>query len=214
MSFYLEPARRGRWRRCMQRPVRSERGAVILINSSAAIARSKDYEAGLTPAEYERVVGYYIEHVWGTGRFLRAVMPDVLVDDARLQDLARFERQSMAPAVVGAICRWLYATDVRAVLPAISAPTLVLHTVDNRWFPIEHGRYLAQRIPNARLVELPGADFSVFFGSAVEAVVLDEIEEFVTGTRAGADRTRMLTTLLFIDVVGSTDRVAAIGDRA
>jgi class 3 adenylate cyclase len=120
----------------------------------------------------------------------------------------------MPPTTVGAIFRWLYATDVRAVLPVISAPTLVLHTVENRWFPIEHGRYLAQHIPNARLVELPGADSALFFGSAAGPVVIDEVEEFLTGTRATADRTRMLTTLLFTDVVGSTDRLAAVGDQA
>jgi class 3 adenylate cyclase/pimeloyl-ACP methyl ester carboxylesterase len=193
------------------RPERTR--ALILINASAAIARSEDYDAGLTPEEYERLVEY-IEHVWGTGRFVRAAMPDVLVDDAQLRDLARFERQSMAPAVVGTILRRLYATDIRAILPTISAPTLVLHTVENSWIPIEHGWYLAQHIPNARLVELPGADFAVFFGSAVGVVVMDEIEEFLTGTRATADRTRMLTTLLFSDIVGSTDRLAAIGDQA
>ncbi|MGH9236365.1 MAG: adenylate/guanylate cyclase domain-containing protein [Acidimicrobiales bacterium] len=187
--------------------------ALILLNSSAAMARSDDYEAGATPEEWERVTAW-VEHVWGSGRYLRTTMPDVHVDDAQLRELARIERQSMAPAVIVAILRQVYATDIRAVLPAISAPTLVLHTVENRFVPIEHGRYLAQHIPNARLVELPGADLQVFLGSAVGAVIIDEIEEFLTGTRGAADRTRMLTTLLFTDVVGSTDRVAAVGDRA
>jgi pimeloyl-ACP methyl ester carboxylesterase len=155
------------------RPERTR--GLILINSAAAIARSKDYDAGLTPEEYERFVAW-IEHGWGSGRALRATIPDVPVDDALLQGLARAERQSMSPAVVGAIFRWLYATDVRAVLPAIGAPTLVLHTVDNRWMPLEHGRYLAQHIPNARLVELPGADQAVFFDPALGPVVVDEIK--------------------------------------
>jgi class 3 adenylate cyclase len=115
---------------------------------------------------------------------------------------------------VRAIMRQLYASDVRAVLPAIGAPTLVLHTVENRIVSIEQGRYLAQHIPNARLVELPGADLQVFLGSAVGPVVVDEIEESLTGTRVAADRTRMLTTLVFTDVVGSTDQLAAVGDRA
>jgi len=187
--------------------------ALILLNSFPTIARSEDYNAGLTPEEYERFVAR-VEKVWGSGRFLRAVMPDVPDDDERLRDLARIERQSMSPAVVGAIFRGLYAIDVRAVLPAISAPTLVLHTVENRNIPIEHGRYLAQHIPNARLVELPGADNSVFVGSAVGPVVVDEIEEFLTGSRVAADHARTLTTLVFTDVVGSTDRLAAIGDAA
>jgi class 3 adenylate cyclase len=104
--------------------------------------------------------------------------------------------------------RWTVATE------AISAPTLVLHTVENRMVPIEHGRHLAQHIPNARLVELPGADSALFFGSAAAPVVIDEVEEFLTGTRTTAERTRMLTTRLFTDVVGSTDRLAAVGDQA
>jgi class 3 adenylate cyclase len=186
--------------------------ALILINSVAAIARLEDYDAALQSEEYERFVES-VEHVWGSGRFIRGLMPDVPVDHEQLRDLARAERQSMSPAVVGAIFRGLYGTDVRAVLPAISAPTLVMHTVENI-VPIEHGRYLAQHIPNARLVELPGADNAVFLGSAVGPVVIDEIEEFLTGTRVAAHHTRTLTTLLFTDIVGSTDRLAAVGDHA
>lgn len=138
------------------RPERTR--ALILLNSFAAVARHDDYDAGVTPEEYERYVAW-VEHVWGSGRFLRAVLPDVPVDDALLRDFARGERQSMAPAVAGAITRWQYAIDVRAILPTISVPTLVLHTVENRFVSIEHGRYLAQHIPNARLVDFPAAMF-------------------------------------------------------
>jgi class 3 adenylate cyclase len=191
------------------RPERTR--ALILLNSAALLARSEGYDAGLTPEEYERFVAW-LERGWGTGRVQRAFISDVPIDDVRLRDFARFERQSMSPAVVGAIFRQQYAIDVRAVLPAIRAPTLILHTVENRFIPIEHGRYLAQHIPNSRLVELPGADHTVV-STRVEPVA-DEIEEFLTGTRGAADHDRMLTTLLFTDVVGSTDRVAAIGDRA
>jgi class 3 adenylate cyclase len=190
------------------RPERT--GALILLNSFTGAG---DLDASVSPEEVERYIRW-VERVWGTGRFLRTTIPDVPVDDALLRDLARGERQSMPPAVVGAFFRWLYAIDVRAVLPAISAPTLVLHTVENRLVSIERGRFLAQHIPNARLVELPGADVSVFLGSAVGALVIDEIEEFLTGTRGTSDQARMLTTLMFTDVVGSTERVAAIGDRA
>jgi class 3 adenylate cyclase len=193
------------------RPERTR--ALILINSFAAMAGSEDSDAAVMSEEYERFVES-LERSWGSGRFLRGIMPDVPVDDERLRDLARGERQSMSPAVVGAIFRGLYATDVRAVLPAISAPTLVLHTVENRIVSIEQGRYLAQHIPNAGLVELPGADNGVFLGSAVGPAVVDEIEEFLTGTRVAADHTRMLTTLVFTDVVSSTDQLATVGDQA
>jgi class 3 adenylate cyclase len=184
--------------------------ALILVN---AFMGSEAVDAGMTLEEHERYVGW-VEHVWGTGRFLRSLMPDVPVDDALLRDLARGERQSMAPAVVGAFFRWLYAVDVRSVLPSISAPTLVLHSVGNRISPIERGRFIARHIPGARLVELPGADVAVFLGSAAGTLVLDEIEEFLTGARATADHVRTLTTLLFTDVVGSTERLSAIGDHA
>jgi class 3 adenylate cyclase len=193
------------------RPERTR--AVILVNSFAALSHSEDYEAGVAPADYERWVAY-VEQVWGSGHFLRAAMRDVHVDDAQLRDLARIERQSMPPGVAGAIFRWLYATDVRAVLPAISAPTLVVHTVENRLVSVGHGRYLAQHIPNARLLELPGAEQSVFIDPALGPVVLDEIEEFLTGTRIAAHYARVLTTLLFADIVASTDRLAAMGDHA
>jgi class 3 adenylate cyclase len=178
--------------------------ALVLINTLAAIVRSEEWEPFVESVERD----------WGSGRFLQEIMPDVPVDDERLRDFARGERQSMPPAVVGAIFRGLYGTDVRAVLPAISAPTLVLHTVENRMICIDAGRYLAQHIPNARLVELPGADNAVLLGSAVGPAVIDEIEEFLTGTRVAVDHARMLATLVFTDVVGSTERLAAMGDQA
>jgi class 3 adenylate cyclase len=190
------------------RPERTR--ALILLNS---IAGANDVGARASPEEVERYIAW-VERVWGSGRFLRSTIPDVPVDPAMLANLARGERQSMPPAMVGAFLRWLSAIDVRAVLPSISAPTLVLHTVENLVTSIERGRYLAQHIPNARLVELPGADVSVFLGSAVGSMVIDEIEEFLTGTRITADHGRMLITLMFTDVVGSTGRVVEIGDRA
>jgi pimeloyl-ACP methyl ester carboxylesterase len=110
--------------------------ALILINSFATIARSEDYDAGATPEEFEQFVGW-IEHLWGTGHVLRATMPDVPVDDELLRELARWERQSMSPAVVSAIFRQQYATDVRAVLPCINA---AVELSDGRIVPAASGR--------------------------------------------------------------------------
>jgi pimeloyl-ACP methyl ester carboxylesterase len=133
------------------RPERTR--ALILVNSFATLARSEGYDTGITPEDHERFVAWF-ERDWGTGRVLRAFMPDASVDDAPLRDLVRFERQSMPPAVIGAILRWQYAIDVRG--PARhQCPDPGLHTVENRWVPIAHGRYLARHIPNARLVDLP-----------------------------------------------------------
>ena len=164
------------------RPERTR--ALILVNAVAA-SPIRSLDAGMTPAEHERYVRW-VERVWGTGHFLRTLIPDVPVDDAFMRDLARGERQSMSPAVVGAFFRWLYAIDVRAVLPAISAPTLVLHTVENRI-----SSHRPRPVSRAAHSQCPAGGASrrrctVFLGSAAAALVVDEIEEFVTGTRVDA----------------------------
>jgi class 3 adenylate cyclase len=101
--------------------------------------------------------------------------------------------------------------DVREVLPAVRVPTLVLHRVGNEYIRIGHGRYIADHVAGAELVELSGADHLPFLGNTDE--VLGEIEEFLTGSRASASPDRVLATLLFSDIVGSTKRAAATGDR-
>ncbi|MFN8234169.1 MAG: adenylate/guanylate cyclase domain-containing protein [Actinomycetota bacterium] len=101
--------------------------------------------------------------------------------------------------------------DVRPVLPAIRVPTLVLHRRDDQVLTPDHGRYLASHIAGARFIELPGADYAVAFGD-VDAIV-DEVEEFLTGARGAPDTDRVLATVLFTDIVGSTERAAALGDQ-
>ena len=101
--------------------------------------------------------------------------------------------------------------DIRAVLPLINTPTLVLHRVDNAFLPIGHGRYLAENIAGAKLVELPGRDHLPFAGDT--DALLGEIEEFLTGTRGTPNTDRMLATILFTDIVDSTKRAAGTGDR-
>ena len=101
--------------------------------------------------------------------------------------------------------------DVRNVLPAIRVPTLVIHRAGDRVIPVEAGRYLADHIPNAKYVELTGDDHLPFTIGAEKAV--DEIEEFLTGTRSRREPDRVLATVLFTDIVGSTERAAELGDR-
>src|SRR5262249_13873256 len=151
---------------------------------------------------------------WGTGRVMGLLTPSFDVDEKQQREFARLERLAMAPSTVGAIFRQQFATDVRAVLPVISSPTLVMHVAENQFIPVGHGRYLAEHVPHARYVELPGSDHTFFHSADARELMGDEIEEFVTGTRTDADHSRMLTTLVFTDVVGSTDRLVAIGDRA
>jgi len=119
----------------------------------------------------------------------------------------------MANGPVGAGTYWreLTSRDMRAVLPALRVPTLVLHRKADPLVRVEHGRYLAEHIPDARFVELEGEDHQFFVGDTEP--MLDEIELFLTGAAAGADPDRMLASVLFTDIVGSTDMAAALGDR-
>jgi class 3 adenylate cyclase/pimeloyl-ACP methyl ester carboxylesterase len=186
---------------------------LILVNTFATLAWSEDYPAGLRPEEYERFVEW-AGRTRGSGQYFRRLIPGVEVDDGGLRELARVERLGAAPGAYLAVLRQLYRMDVRAILPVIRVPTLVLHSVDNRVTPIAHGRYLAQHIPSARLAELPGEDQIFATGSPSTEIAIEEIEEFVTGTRGVGHRGRIVTTLLFTDIVRSTEQVEAIGDRS
>jgi class 3 adenylate cyclase len=107
--------------------------------------------------------------------------------------------------------RWVTQLDVRSILPAISVPTLVLHRAENQHYRLAYGRYLAEQIPGSRFIELPGADCYPFHTSECDAP-LDEIQEFLTGVREAQSSDRELSTVLFTDIVGSTDLAAKIGD--
>jgi class 3 adenylate cyclase len=104
-----------------------------------------------------------------------------------------------------------YDTDVRAVLPSVSVPTLVIHRKGDRVVNYRAGRYLAEHIPGARYVELPGTDHALWAGDA--DAVLDEVQEFLTGVRSPAETDRVLATVMFTDIVGSTEQAGRLGDR-
>jgi class 3 adenylate cyclase len=137
--------------------------------------------------------------------------PSRIGDERFGQHLARLQRFSVRPGAVGHYFRQTIEADVGPVLAAIQVPTLILNRSGNQIVPMELSREAAQRIPNAKLVELPGTDH-LAYSENVDAVIA-EIEEFVTGARSGGDPERILTTLLFTDIVGSTTRAAELGDR-
>jgi pimeloyl-ACP methyl ester carboxylesterase/class 3 adenylate cyclase len=153
-----------------------------------------------------------VRETWGdSGELLRLWAPSV-IDDARVQ--AWWNRALTTGASPSAAVAWLQMAagmDIRAALPAISAPTLVVHRSDDRIIPVENGRYVAKQIPNAKYVEQPGQDHLWWFGN--QEAFLDEIEEFLTGSREGGDARRALMTILFTDVVDSTKRLSELGDR-
>ncbi|MFN2590023.1 MAG: adenylate/guanylate cyclase domain-containing protein, partial [Actinomycetota bacterium] len=127
--------------------------------------------------------------------------------------LAKFMRAAATPRAVGAQLRYLFALDARAVLPLIRQPTLVVHTKDVALVPIQHGRYLADHIPGARFVELPGADVAPVTDPDALDACLEYFEEFLTGQGRTQQRDRVLATVLFTDIVDSTERAAQFGDR-
>ena len=131
--------------------------------------------------------------------------------DADRRAFGAAERATASPAMARAATDALFELDVRGVLSSIGVPTLVLHRRGDPLHPIQHARYMAQHIPDARLVELEGRAYAPWFGDM--AKIVEEIREFVTGTRAGATSRRMLATILFTDICGSTERAAELGDR-
>jgi hypothetical protein len=132
-------------------------------------------------------------------------------NEAVRQDTGRWERATASPGSIGALMRLNYDLDARRVLPVIQAPTLVLHRIGDSLVPCDCGRYLAENIAGARFVEMPGTDHSIV-DSETQDFVADRIEEFITGERHVKESDRMLATVMFTDIVGSTQRAAEIGD--
>jgi class 3 adenylate cyclase len=132
-------------------------------------------------------------------------------DDRFVEQFARLQRSSVRPGAVGHFFRQSMMSEIREVLPVIRAPSFLIHRVDDRVVPIELAREAASLIPDARLVEVPGEDHLFFVGDT--DVLVEEIEEFLTGARGGADPDRVLATLMFTDIVDSTGLAATHGDR-
>jgi class 3 adenylate cyclase len=182
--------------------------ALVLINPSARFRRADDYPEGLAEDDVEAFLAWRREG-WGTGRVLRLWAPGLAGDTRFAHWFARCERLSYPPQGFAWRSRASFEVDVRHLLPAIRVPTLVLVLAGS--VGSEQGRYVAEHIEGARYVELPGEDYLFFVGDT--GPLLDAIEEFVTGRlpRHGVDR--VLATVLFTDVVSSTDQVAGMGDR-
>jgi class 3 adenylate cyclase len=153
-----------------------------------------------------------VEREWGRMMDLSRIMPSMVNDREFSRRVATYLRRSASPGAAVSLLRMNTQIDVRHLLPIIKAPTLVMHRIGDLDANIEEGRYIAARIPGARFVELPGEDHLPWIGDS-DAVV-DEIAEFVTGARLPRDVDRVLATVLFTDIVGSTQHAARLGDRA
>ena len=137
--------------------------------------------------------------------------PSLAGDRHAAERIASYYRAAASPGAAGAILRMNREIDVRNVLPAIRVPTLILHRTAERVIDVGHARYMAQHIPDAKLVELAGEDHQSWLGD--RDAVLNEVEEFLTGKHQVLEPERVLATVLFTDIVGSTERAAALGDR-
>jgi pimeloyl-ACP methyl ester carboxylesterase len=189
----------------------AETSALVLVDSCARQFGGLPSSSGAA-AEGPPLTLDEIEALWGSGVNLDVFAPSAAGDDRFRRWYARYERLCLSPRMVRAVVASDFEKDLRGVLPAIRVPTLVLHRTGNRFLPVEHGRYLAAHIPGAKLVEIPGADHLFHLGET--ETMLGEIEEFLTGERPVPEADRVLATVLFTDIVGSTERAAALGDRA
>jgi pimeloyl-ACP methyl ester carboxylesterase len=155
-----------------------------------------------------------LERGWGKGILVQVNAPSRVDDEAFVRWWAQLERAAASPGAIVALVRANYDIDVRHVLSSISAPALLFHREQDSLVPVRCGRYLAENVPGARYVELPGKDHMIqALDQDVLDLLLDEVEEFLTGTRQRAEPNRVLLTLLMNDIVSSTERASSVGDR-
>jgi class 3 adenylate cyclase/pimeloyl-ACP methyl ester carboxylesterase len=187
--------------------------SLVLVNGTARVSAAADYPPGVP----DRLVGDVLSR-FSTAPREEDVPPDIATFAPSLAHRVGFRewwerasRRGASPTTALAFNEVMFSADVRSLLPAISCPTLVISRTDGFGNLVDHGRYLAEHISGARFVTVPGRDILPWAGE-FDAIV-DEIEEFVTGGRGGHAPTRLLATILFTDIVDSTVRAAAMGDR-
>jgi class 3 adenylate cyclase len=187
--------------------------ALILYGARAKTLKAPDYPWGYEPSAPD-VWTAERESFWGTDayarRWLRELAPSVANDDRLVRWYSRLLRQSASPGTEAAYSRWMGALDLRGMLAAIHVPTLVMHRTGDRDVPIQGGRDVADRIAGAKFVELPGIDSFPWAGDP--APLLAETEAFVASARAREQADRVLATVLFTDIVRSTEKAAELGD--
>jgi class 3 adenylate cyclase len=184
--------------------------ALIMYGAYPRWIRDAGYPWALTREEHEKAFQVWEER-WGTPMGLGGFAPSVAHDEHFRQTWAKFLRMSSSPAAAVALYRMNVEVDVRSILSTVQVPTLILHRAGDRLVDIGGARYMAERIPHAKLVELPGDDHLWFVGDT--DAILNEVEEFLTGARHAPEPDRVLATTLFTDIVHSTERAAELGDR-
>jgi class 3 adenylate cyclase len=183
--------------------------ALILYSAWARVVQSDDIPWANPPEERVKLMEFLAE-TWGTGERLEGLAPSMADDPEFRAWYAKLERLAASPNSIRQLQSLIGQYDVRGVLPTISVPTLVMHRRDDSLIDPRHSEYLAEKIPGAKLVMLEGSDNLMVAGDS--DAILDEIEEFLTGTRQVRDSDRVLATVLFTDICGSTRRASEMGD--
>ncbi|MGC1805067.1 MAG: adenylate/guanylate cyclase domain-containing protein, partial [Mycobacterium sp.] len=185
---------------------------LVIVNGAARTLRAPDYPMGFEIVEEDPYTTVAMEPDAVDQGFdmLGFIAPSMVNDNAFRAWWDMAGNRAASPSMARAIILTVRRCDVRDTLARITAPTLVLHREDSQFCPVDNGRYIAEHIAGAQLVELPGAD--ALYWTDDTAPMLDEIEEFVTGVRGGFGAERVLTTIMFTDIVGSTERAAVLGD--
>ncbi len=184
--------------------------SLVLYGSTPRFRTDHDISWGATDEQIEAIIAEASAR-WGDGALLRVFAP-ASADDPGMEEVwGKFQRASASPAMARAVMAALFEIDVRDILSTIRVPTLILHRTGDLIAPVEGARLMAERIPDARLVEFEGTDHVPFTGDFEP--VLDEMEEFLTGARQARPLDRVLATVMFTDIVDSTRRAADLGDR-
>jgi class 3 adenylate cyclase len=185
--------------------------ALVLYGGMARVTWAEDYPIG-TPAEalIQGTMEWIAPHA-DEGAFFEVLAPSAMEDPSALDAFKRFQRYAATPSMLQQLYAMYIDVDVRSVLPSVHAPTLVLHRRGDRAVNRRAGEWMASRISGAKYVELPGQDHSPFAGDT--DALIDEVEEFLTGVRRGPEIDRVLATVMFTDIVGSTEKAAELGDR-
>ena len=185
-----------------------ERTSSLVLYGTFASMRAEPWS--VSPERLDQFLDV-LETRWGEGALVLTNAPSRRSDQAFLQWFARIERAAASPGSVLSMMRSDYEIDVRHLLATIRVPTLVLHRAGDELVPLRAGRYLVEHIPGARYAEIPGTDHLVL-DQETQDVIADQIEEFITGERRRLEPDRVLATVMFTDIVGSTQRAADLGD--
>jgi class 3 adenylate cyclase len=185
--------------------------ALVMYGGVPRFVSDDDYQWGFPREVLDDWVEQIVPAAWGQDEeLLRLWAPSVAEQPGPRRWFVRFGRLAASPGAAQALFGMAQDLDIRDILPAIRVPTLVIHRTEDSLVEVEHSRYMAERIPDAKLVELPGVDHLWWFGD--QDAIVDEVQEFLTGARSAPEPDRVLATVMFTDIVGSTKRAADVGD--